>query len=333
MSKSKKTLIKGGHIFDSKTRNQFTSLRDALANETKCGCGINCNSGYVSLPNFNSESGDKDGFYGLYVSNGELVVDTIGNVKNTINDFCNGGGSTPPPIQALRLTFDSIENANLLVGDASSVSDWNTFFDLPTYGNPFTSVEVVGNEVRLFGGSEIVIKEGLFDRPDGLGESLLEVNDQIGCIIELEYSAFGDSDYNGCYNLTYVNLPNVTVAGGYAFGTAGYLSEILIINLPQLITAGNICFSGCYSINVLNFPLLTTAGLACFNGIESLTTINLPSCTNLGGTVGDDNVFQGITGNTITATFNSALATNNSGNPDGDIDYLDSNNTVTITYV
>lgn len=83
-----KTLIKGGVIHDGKGK-QFTTLQDALANDTKCGCGINCKEGFISLPNFNSESGDIDGFYALYIVDGEVVVDTVENAKAEIKSFCN----------------------------------------------------------------------------------------------------------------------------------------------------------------------------------------------------------------------------------------------------
>jgi uncharacterized protein YjdB len=83
-----KTLIKGGVIHDGKGK-QFTTLQDALANDTKCGCGINCKEGFIALPNFNSESGDIDGFYALYIVNGEITVDTVENAKAEIKSFCN----------------------------------------------------------------------------------------------------------------------------------------------------------------------------------------------------------------------------------------------------
>jgi hypothetical protein len=41
-------------------------------------------------------------------------------------------------------------------------------------------------------------------------------------------------------------------------------------------------------------------------------------------------MFYNISGETITLTVPSALMTCNSGNPDGDIQYLQANNTVTI---
>lgn len=82
-----KTLIKGGVIHDGKGK-QFTTLQDALANDTKCGCGINCKEGFIALPNFNSLSGDIDGFYAVYIVDGELVVDTVDNAKADIKSYC-----------------------------------------------------------------------------------------------------------------------------------------------------------------------------------------------------------------------------------------------------
>jgi hypothetical protein len=89
-------------------------------------------------------------------------------------------------------------------------------------------------------------------------------------------------------------------------------------------------------IETFNLPSLTIAGNGCFTYCVSVTTINLPSCTNLGKTVGDNDVFNYINlnlGNTITLTVPSALMTCNNGNPDGDIQYLQANNTVTIVTV
>ena len=299
----------------------------------------------------------------------------VGKWKETqAYQCCN---PTPPPIiNALRLTFDSIENADLLVGDSSDVNDWNTFFDLPTYGNPFTSVEVVGDEVQLFGGSDIIAKQSLFYPI----EHVISVNDLAGSIIKCEDSAFGanseefvsvleyvnllactslgteieditsvfsyninlqecnfpsvltagDYCFYNCTSLTTISLPLLTSAGDYCFYNC---TSLTTIDLQLLTTAGSACFFSCTSLTTIDLQLLTTAGSACFYDCYSLTTINLPSCTDLGLTSGVDFVFDGISSNTITATFNSVLATNNGGNPDGDIQYLSANNTVTITYV
>ena len=82
-----KTQIKGGIVHDGKGK-QFTTLQDALAHDTKCGCGINCKKGYLVLPNFNSISGDSDQFLALYIVNGSIEIDTVANVEAIINGYC-----------------------------------------------------------------------------------------------------------------------------------------------------------------------------------------------------------------------------------------------------
>jgi len=273
---------------------------------------------------------------------GDIQYLQANNTVTIVNPIYNNSN-------ALNLSFVPISGADLLVGDATNVSDWNTFFDLPTYGTPFSAVTISGNTVQLFGGSDIIIKESLFDDAGGYGTALISVYDSAGSVIEIRYDAFGQDNYNGCPNLTTINFPNVTIIGDYGFN---YAISLVNINLPQLTTAGSDCFGGCPSLTTINLPQLTSVGSGCFGGCTSLTTINLPqltsvgsvcfysctslttinipSCTDLGGTVGDDSVFFLINSNTITLTVPSILMTCNSGNPDGDIQYLQANNTVII---
>jgi hypothetical protein len=373
----------------------------------------------------------------------------------------------------LTLGWDDIANADLLVGDASNVADWNTYFDLPTNGIPFSSVIVTGNTVNLYGGSNINLRDDLFS----YNLNLLSVVDEVNCITTAGQFSFGDCSeatlfdlpslttanaavfYNcysvttfnlpslttgsyaffngctsvttfnlplltyadsycfvGCYSVTTFNLPSVTYAGGeYVFAgcssvttfnlpaltTAGYecfsfCSSLTTVNLPSLTTAGDYCFFACFSTTTYDLPSLTTAGQSCFQSSESVTTFDLPSlttagdscfnlcfltttfnlpslttagggcfstcesvttfdlpslttagqscfyscisvttfdlpsCTNLGGTTGDNFVFDSILGNTITLTIPASRMTCDSGNPDGDIQYLQANNTVTV---
>jgi hypothetical protein len=217
--------------------------------------------------------------------------------------------TTTTVILPLRMLFSNIIEVDAIVGDSSNVADWNTYFDLPAFGTPFTSVSVTGDEIKLYGGSNIIIKESLFDQEDELGIYLLEVDDGAGCIVEVEYNGFGVDNYGvGCPNVSYMSLPNLLIAGDFAFYSLGIDIPALSVNLPSLITAGDYCFYFC----------------------KSLTTINLSSCTNLGGTVGDDGVFNLIFSNSITAIFNPILLTNNNGSSDGDIHYLGMNNSLTI---
>jgi hypothetical protein len=265
-----------------------------------------------------------------------------------------------------------------LVGDVTNVADWNTFFDLPTLGTPFTSVSVTGNEVKLYGGSGIKAKPALMYGGYGNDGFILELDDQAGCITSVGGDAFSYQ-----YLLTTVNLPECTIVYGYSdspesdVGGFGYCNGLTNLSIPKLVTAGENSFQQCSSLTSINFPLLITAENSSFNSCTSvtsvtlpiletvgmyafagattlttislpntitfsngvfgyctsLTTISLPSCINLGPTVGDNGTFTDITGNTITLTIPTALMTCNSGNPDGDIAYLQANNTVTIITV
>lgn len=194
-------------------------------------------------------------------------------------ECCNPTTTTQAP--ALRLIFDSITSANNIVGDATSLSDWNTFFNLPTNGASFTSVTVIGSEIQLFGGSNISIADNLFYDTGSYNNFLLQIIDNAGCIV-----AVGQDSFYYCTQLTTIILPSVTSVEKWGF---------------------EYC--------------------------PAVTTINLASCTDLGGTTGNDDVFYEILGNTISLTVPSALMTADAGSPDGDIVYLQANNTVTITTV
>ena len=248
--------------------------------------------------------------------------------------FTNKDFITPPASPGLRLLWDDIGNAPVTVNDLAA---WNTFFDLPANGNPFTSVVVDGNEVKLSGGSNINIIAALF-RID----HLVSIIDDINCIVSLEDSAFvqcsnlitatlngvssvtGDYQFSDCASLNSVDLSSLSSVNDYCFA---YSPSLTTINAP-LVNAGDFCFSSCTSLTSISFPALQTIGDICFEYCTSLTSVYLPSCTNLGTTVGDDGVFLGITGQTITVIVPDAIFTCNVGLPDGDLQYLIANNTV-----
>ncbi len=227
---------------------------------------------------------------------------------------------------SLNLTFDNITNADLLVGDASVVADWNTFFDLPTYGTPFSAVTISGNTVQLFGGSNIIVKDFLLYNNSHI-ISIIDTNS----IVQVN-----DAGINSLYNLIDLQLPvcKTLLAKTSSSETAiGYLDFITEIFMPMLETAGDNSFESMPNLTSIDLPNLISIGDNSVYGSPLLTLINLPSCTDLGGTVGNDSVFVSTIGNTITLTVPSILMTCNSGNPDGDIQYLQANNTVTIIEV
>lgn len=394
------------------------------------------------------------GYFSTYTQLGQTYIST----NNDNYDFGNLSITSNVVPPALILAFPTIGDANALVGDATNVNDWNTFFDLPTLGNPFTSLAINGAEISLIGGSVITLKQTLFN-----ATNILSVDDQASCVIlgnnyafsgcsQLTYVNFpvmtstndntvggcfgscialntlilpsltsvGSGGYtfsgctsitsfsfplltnvtngcfDGCTSVTSFNLPLITSVGNFSFqncnsvtsfnfpllttiGNSSFvdLSSVTSFNFPSLISIGNLTFQNCTSVNSFNFPLLTTAGdnsftlctgvttfnfpslttignfcfsdcniattfnlqlaitigLGCFNDCTSATTFDLSSCTNLGGSVLDNSVFQNIIGNTITLTVPIALTTCNGGLPDGDIQYLQANDTVTLITV
>lgn len=234
-----------------------------------------------------------------------------------INLFCCEPITTTTVPPAFRMLFSDINEVNAIIGDSLNVNDWNTYFDLPNYGSLFTSVEVIGNEVRLFGGSDIILKEELFDQSDSFGTYLLQVDDQIGCVIEIQYDAFGYDNNDGCMNLVSANFPNAATIGEYAFYDCESLTSL---NIPSAVTLEYGAISGCLLLTSIDLPLVTTIENYCFIGCQSLTLINIPNCISLGSTTSqNDSVFSNITGNSITLTVSPTLLTCNAGNPDEDI--------------
>jgi hypothetical protein len=139
-----------------------------------------------------------------------------------------------------------------------------------------------------------------------------------------------DNCFIACTSATTFNLPLLQNAAGKCFGDC---SSAASFNFPSLQIAGEQCFQNCSSATTFNLPLAQQIGNQCFKSCTSATLFNLPSVINLGETVGDDSVFNGIIGNTISLTILPTLMTCNAGEPDGDIQYLQANNTVMITLV
>ncbi len=207
-------------------------------------------------------------------------------------------------------------------GDPTNVANWNTEFDLPNLGTPFTSVSIVGDIAYLYGGANIDLRYN----PFGDQHNIKSVIDNAGCIVSTQANSF---EY--LYENQVINLPNCTyVASQTFFGGNNFDVQI---SLPSVITFENEVFKDSITLTTFNYPTATTIGANCFEGCIAATTFDLSSCTDLGGSVGDNGVFLGIIGNSINLTIPAALMTCNSGNPDGDIQYLLNNNYVTLNVI
>jgi hypothetical protein len=304
----------------------------------------------------------------------------------------------------LTLGFDNITDADSLVGDSSSIEDWNLFFELPGWSTEFTDLVINEDEVTLIGGENIVLLSSRFKF-----SNIVSLVDQ-GCIAYIANNCFEESSlvtidlaklattgseycfyncqslvsvslpeltttgnfyFQGCSALTDVSLPLLTTSGDYSFAgcsalesinlpaliTAGYscfyectslvsvslvqltsisgecfrsCTSLTTINLPNLISADESCFYDCSALESISLPELVTVGNNCFVFCDSLISISLPLCNDLGGGVGNNDVFSDISGKNIELTIPVALMTCNNGQPDGDIQILQANNTVAI---
>jgi hypothetical protein len=137
------------------------------------------------------------------------------------------------------------------------------------------------------------------------------------------------------------NYTAVSVIGNDVILTGGSgvdipASALIDSNLVQVTDDGSVnsmgdnCLAGGSIAN-----LALSAAVSVGNGLLGncpLSNIELPACTALGSTSGNDGIFTGISGQSISAIFNIALSTNNAGQPDGDILDLYANNDVTTQW-
>lgn len=151
--------------------------------------------------------------------------------------------------------------------------------------------------------------------------------------------------FAGCTNLANLTAPLVTIVRNGAFTGCGLttidfpdcitiedaglsgMPNLTSLNLPNVVTVGDDGMSFYDILTTLNLPSCTTVSVNAFRFNLSLTVLGLPVCSDLGGTTGDDLVFNGITGQTITFTLLTATA------GDTDVTILQANNSVTLILV
>ena len=168
-------------------------------------------------------------------------------------------GPTSNP--ALVLSFNNTS------APSATLEEWNNLFVYS--GNPFTSVEIVENDVLLRGGSNITLNPSLVG--ETFAQYMTGIVDNANCIIDSRGIAF-----LGPNGIQTVNLPALTTTGIFG-GLCLNCYSLTTVNLPSLTNATDSDFKSCYSLTTVNLPSLVTAGQSSFEGCTSLTTINLPS--------------------------------------------------------
>jgi len=229
-----------------------------------------------------------------------------------------GPGSLFSGDEPLVLEFSNSTWISTNVGTYSLVDAWNEFF--VTIETPFKDVSIDGNKISLIGGKDLELKTSCFSSSD-----LVSIKDNSRIITTLGTYSFDD-----CSLLTDATLKGVTYSYGGSFRDNVSLTTIILPNLQEILGDGYF-FYNCGSVSNFNLPLLNSiSGVSNFYNCNSMSTLNLPVCTTLGDTVLNNDNFDSITGKTIDLTVTPELLTCNGGTPDVDIQYLQSNNTVTI---
>ena len=239
-----------------------------------------------------------------------------------------------------------------------NISEWNAKL-LSSSTTPFTSIFVdYDNFVVGMSGARDGILKGIPNQAFYNYAKLYSIVDT-ACITGIESYSI-----DACGNLEKTYFKVLSNSGGTDIGVGVFKDCVKLwdVLFDVLIRTGHAMFWGCNitEVTTTQFPQLgildlwsfadnpnlyklNHAGIAqidnySFRGTV-LTEIYIPGVifwgfgTALGQTATDEGVFEDISGNVINATFHNSLATNYLGNPDGDIQYLQANNTVTITWV
>ena len=200
----------------------------------------------------------------------------------------------PPPPPPPALLMGILNILPGSITDPNDVSQWNTFFGTST----FTSV---------------TIAESYITTPSSPVTPVLRYD--IALYGSAPFTLTGFKFFTSP-SLSYFedNIGCITVFEQYAIASNSNLTRLVLKGVTsfdyQLVNVGN------------GWPAGTPM------------VISLPSLTTLGPTVGDDSLFLGsFGGGNLTLTVPASLMTCNGGNPDGDIQFLQANNTVTVVTV
>ena len=225
----------------------------------------------------------------------------------------------------LKLTFNDITSVPVI--NISDINEWNTFFDLPKYGDLFVSVVIDENTVILSGG-EITLKKHLFS--DSSCSLILTKIEDVGCVIDMEsgidmgamtmdspfvhVSFAPDGVQNVCFYLNDIILSSITTIPMCAFS---YQPSLLSVVIPDSVTSIEaIAFGGCQSLPSITIPEnVTSIGNGAFNECRSLTTVNMypmiaPLIEDVNSTFGDNaailHIQPGATGYGVEPWTNTA---------------------------
>ena len=140
----------------------------------------------------------------------------------------------------------------------------------------------------------------------------------------------GDQVFYGAHNLAGLYLPGLTRIGvNFCRGN----DIITAANFPGALTVEANAFAGLTALTGIGLENALTLKENVFDGCTLLNYVNLSSCTNLGGTVGNNNVFNATTAVIDVILATDTLMTCNAGSPDGDLQMLLDDSRLTVNGV
>ncbi len=215
--------------------------------------------------------------YGRYYS--YLTTNSAGKYCYEVMNYglsplgAGGGSHSPQPSPSIVMVFDS--PSNVPVSNVHSVANWNTLFNLPALGTPFSTVATSINgggqiTVTLSGGNAITLKANLLSS----NTHLISFSDVGNCV----YSV-GNSAFQGCTSLILVSLPVATTYGTSSLQTC---SSLITFSTSASASFGDHCFQFCNALTTFTALNGTSFGLGCFRQCFALVNFNVNNATSFG---------------------------------------------------
>ena len=266
-----------------------TGLTDAIIGNSLTGIGGNAFSGCSELTS-------------IIVADDNSIYDSRENsnaiIETASNKLIAGCQTTVIPSSVTSIASDAFEGRGRLtsifipktvtsIGVETSVDysynqethSTDTVYRYYYY-NPFVGCNAL---------TSIIVEESnpVYDSRDNCNAIIETATNKlfVGCkntIIPNTVTAIGGGAFNGCTELTEINIPNSVIAIGDrddsmgAFGGCTGLTKVTLGNSVK--TIGDVAFMSCTGLTNIDLPSsLTTIGWAAFAGCTGLTSITIPN--------------------------------------------------------
>jgi hypothetical protein len=179
----------------------------------------------------------------------------------------------------------------------------------------------------------------VFNYNTGQAPTLADFEVQIGFPL-INGAKYGDTivfDNVGYVLDTFEQFAEVGLSGFFKCSAIELISEIFGSNyithlyLPDCENIINNSFGGNAQLAFVYMPLCESVGNSCFNS-DNIQYFNAPIIQAFGASTGNSAVFNGNIGNNVTVIVPSIHETSNAGGLEGDLQYLDDENTVDFVW-